>query len=450
MSRNRFQNDAVSFFPSLPSGWREERIHDVVELRTSSVDKKSEEGEEAVRLCNYVDVYKNDKITRDLDFMEATATEAQIDRFGLHVGDVLITKDSETPDDIGVPALVAETAPDLVCGYHLTILRPNEKEVAAGYLFYAVESRLSAYQFYLAANGVTRFGLTYQGTKNLRVALPSVPQQQQIAAFLDWKTRQIDALIARKEELLAKLKENRIAVITQAVTRGLNPAAPLHDSGIPWLGKVPEHWEVRRLKFTASERLQYGANESAEFDDPKDPRYIRITDIKEDGTLHDDTFRSLPPEVAKPYLLQDGDLLLARSGATVGKSFQYLQTWGEAAYAGYLIRFRADPTLLSARFAYYFLRSQFYWACINASLIQATIQNFSAEKYADINVPLPPLKEQEDIVDELEEQKSKTDKLEGATVKAIARLTEYRAALITAATTGKIDVRNVKIPEPIA
>ncbi|HEY0974397.1 MAG TPA: restriction endonuclease subunit S [Solimonas sp.] len=451
MSRHRFLSDAVSCFPPLPSGWREERIHDVVDLRTSNVDKKSEEGEKAVRLCNYVDVYKNAKVTMAIDFMEATATDAQIDRFSLRIGDVVITKDSETPDDIGVPALIAETAPDLVCGYHLTILRPNENAVEGGYLLYAVASRLSAYQFYLAANGVTRFGLTYQGTKNLRIALPSVPEQQKIASFLDWKTGQIDELTARKQELLEKLKEKRLAVITQAVTRGLNPAVPLRDSGIPWLGQVPKHWEVRRLKFTASERLKYGANESAESDDPDCPRYIRITDIKEDGTLHEDTFRSLPPELAEPYLLQDGDLLLARSGATVGKTFQYLQTWGEAAYAGYLIRFRVDPTLLSARFAYYFLRSKFYWACINASLIQATIQNFSAEKYADINVPLPPLKEQDQIVAELEKQKAMTDKLEDAISQAIVRLTEYRRALITAATVGKIDVRNVTIPQkPVA
>ena len=79
--------------------------------------------------------------------------------------------------------------------------------------------------------------------------LPPRPEQQQIAAFLDWKTGQIDALIARKQELLEKLKEKRIAVITQAVTQGLNPAAPLRDSGIPWLGQVPQHWEVKRVKF---------------------------------------------------------------------------------------------------------------------------------------------------------------------------------------------------------
>ena len=187
MSRHRFQKDVVSLFPGLPSGWREERIHDVADLRTSNVDKKSEDGEKPVKLCNYVDVYKNDRITSDLDFMDATATDAQIRRFSLSLGDVVITKDSETPDDIGVPALIAESLPELVCGYHLTILRPEHTLIFGGYLFYAVASRFSAYQFYLAANGVTRFGLTYQGTKNVRIAFPPVPEQQKIAAFLDWQ-----------------------------------------------------------------------------------------------------------------------------------------------------------------------------------------------------------------------------------------------------------------------
>jgi len=203
-----------------------------------------------------------------LDFMEATATDDQIDRFSLRVGDVVITKDSETPDDIGVPALVAETAPDLVCGYHLTILRPNHKEVVGNYLLYAVASRLSAYQFYLAANGVTRFGLTYQGTKNLRIAFPSISEQRQIAAFLDWKTGKIDALITRERELLEKLKEKRLTVITQAVTRGLNPKVPLRDSGTLWLGKVPKHWEV--MKFGYRTVIQEGQV------DPEEEPYLDL------------------------------------------------------------------------------------------------------------------------------------------------------------------------------
>lgn len=446
MDNPRRQTEDASLFQSLPPGWREERLQDVVELRTSNVDKKSADAEEPVKLCNYVDVYHHDRIDSDIDFMEATASQAQIERFSLKVGDVVITKDSESPHDIGVPALVSESIPDLVCGYHLTILRPVETLIVGNYLFFALVSRLSAYQFCLASNGVTRFGLTYQGTKNVRLAFPSVADQQKIADFLNWKTKQIDTLIERKQALVEKLKEKRLAVITRAVTRGLNPAAPLRDSGIPWLGPVPEQWKVRRLKFTASESLMYGANEAAEIDDPEFPRYIRITDIREDGTLHDETFRSLPPDVAEPYLLEDGDILLARSGATVGKSFQYLQTWGRAAYAGYLIRFRVDASVVSARFAYYFMRSALYWANIDSTLIQATIQNFSAEKYANIDVPLPPLDEQAVIVAELEKQTAQTDRLHETTNRAIARLVEYRAALITAATTGKIDVRNVAVP----
>lgn len=324
-----------------------------------------------------------------------------------------------------------------------------------GFVYFPHLQINNEFLYYIFDSGQPYLGLGKLGTQlnlntdtvgSIKIGLPPRDEQDAIAAFLDWKTGQIDALIAKKKELLEKLKEKRLAVITQAVTKGLNPAAPLRDSGIPWLGQVPEHWGVRRLKFTASEPLMYGANEAAELDDPEFPRYIRITDVKEDGTLHDDTFRSLPPDVAEPYLLKDGDILLARSGATVGKSFQYLGTWGRAAYAGYLIRLRVDTNVVNARFAYFFMQSDLYWACINSTLIQATIQNFSADKYDNINVPIPPLDEQMKIVDQIEKQKSEIDKQEAATAQAIVYLTEYRTALITAATTGKIDVRNVAIP----
>jgi type I restriction enzyme, S subunit len=98
----------------------------------------------------------------------------------------------------------------------------------------------------------------------------------------------------------------------------------------------------QRLKFLSSEPLKYGANAAAEHDNPDWPRFVRITDVGENGQLRDDTFRSLPPEMANGYLLKDGDILLARSGATVGKSFIYDPTWGKACYAGYLIKFRTS------------------------------------------------------------------------------------------------------------
>lgn len=127
----------------------------------------------------------------------------------------------------------------------------------------------------------------------------------------------------------------------------------LKPSGVSWIGDLPEHWNTKRLKFLLADRLRYGANESAELDDPDLPRYVRITDIDESGSLHNDTFRSLPATVAAPYLLQEGDILFARSGATAGKTFLYKDSWGICAYAGYLIRARFKQNKVLPQFVRY-------------------------------------------------------------------------------------------------
>ncbi len=285
--------------------------------------------------------------------------------------------------------------------------------------------------------------------KDFVAALPSLPEQQTIARFLDHKTAQIDALIAKKQTLLEKLAEKRTALISHAVTKGLDPNVKMKDSGVEWLGQVPEHWDVKRLKFLVSSPLKYGANETAELTDTEFPRYIRITDVNDDGSLREETFRSLPPEVAADYLLEDGDILLARSGATVGKSFIYRPSWGAAAYAGYLIRARMSEEL-DADLCFYFLQSDIYWQWLNSIFIQATIQNVSAEKYANLWLPVPCKAEQGPIIDYLNTQVGRIKMQASKAADAIEKLKEYRSALITQAVTGKIDVRIVKIPESAA
>lgn len=282
---------------------------------------------------------------------------------------------------------------------------------------------------------------------NLPVLLPDVEEQKVIARFLDFKTAQIDALISKKKELLDKLAEKRTALISHAVTKGLDPSVAMKDSEVAWLGDIPRHWEAKRLKFVISEPLKYGANEAAELTDPELPRYIRITDVNDDGSLRDETFRSLPEEIAGGYLLSDGDILLARSGATVGKSFIYKPSWGVAAYAGYLIRARMSEAV-NADFAYLFLQSSCYWQWLSSVFIQATIQNVSAEKYANLVIPVPPVKEQLSIVTHLLTQLKRIDAQRERANLAVERLIEYRSALITNAVTGKIDVRDVPIVQP--
>lgn len=193
-------------------------------------------------------------------------------------------------------------------------------------------------------------------------------------------------------------------------------------------------FEEIRLKFTSTEPLKYGANAAAEFDDPGWPRFVRITDVDANGQLRDDTFRSLPPEVAEPFLLQVGDILLARSGATVGKSFIYDASWGDACYAGYLIRLRTSTSYFS-KYIYWCLQSSKYWADIESNLIQSTIQNVSAERYASFRLPSPPLKTQQRIAQFLDKKTAQIDGLIEKKRALLDRLAEKRQALITRAVT---------------
>jgi type I restriction enzyme S subunit len=218
------------------------------------------------------------------------------------------------------------------------------------------------------------------------------------------------------------------------------PAYPAYKpSGVEWLGDVPAHWEARRLKHLAIEPLKYGASEVADLADPDNPRFIRITDIDESGNLRDKTFRSLPEDIAEPYLLRSGDVLFARSGATVGKTFLYRDTWGRACYAGYLIRFRANRSQIFPEFLAHFATSSFYWDWLSSSFIQATIQNVSAERYANLVIPLPSLDEQRAIATFLDRETAKLDALIAKHERLIELLQEKRTALISHAVTKGLD-----------
>ena len=137
-------------------------------------------------------------------------------------------------------------------------------------------------------------GLDREDAYAHKVPVCGLSEQRAIAAFLDRETGKIDALVAKKERLIELLQEKRAALISRAVTKGLDPSTPMNDSGVEWLGEIPAHWKVKRLKHLLRAPLQYGANEPSNHIDPDSPRYIRITDIREDGTLWDETFRSTP------------------------------------------------------------------------------------------------------------------------------------------------------------
>lgn len=163
-------------------------------IAASNVDKKSVEGEHPIDLCNYTDVYYHDEILNDLEFMKATATHEQISAFSLRAGDVLITKDSETREDIGIPAFVPRYLENVLCGYHLSILRPNQNVVDSKFLFWSLKSESAKSHFARLAKGVTRFAIGYEEIGSLAIRVPPLEEQVRIARFLDAATNEIGLL----------------------------------------------------------------------------------------------------------------------------------------------------------------------------------------------------------------------------------------------------------------
>jgi type I restriction enzyme S subunit len=247
----------IEWMPALPAHWGVTRLKNVAAVRPSNVDKHTVDGEQAVRLCNYTDVYYNEQVSGSLDFMQASASEDEIRRFMLALGDVLVTKDSETPGDIAVPAYVAENLPGVLCGYHLAHIRPAPERLEGAYLARAFVAEGICDQFRAAAKGVTRFGLSAPSIMNALFPEPPLVEQRAIASFLGRETAKIDALVEKKERLIELLQEKRTALVTRAVTNGLDPDAPMKPSGIPWLGEIPAHWEVHHLRRVVKRFIDY-------------------------------------------------------------------------------------------------------------------------------------------------------------------------------------------------
>lgn len=311
------------------------------------------------------------------------------------------------------------------------------KDDISSLFFYYIMSVSQKY-FDMLGTGTTFNEISANVFKNVHLPVPPLSEQQVIASYLDAKTEKIDQMIAKAEKKIEYLGELKQSLITRAVTRGLNPKAPLKNSGVKWIGDIPRHWDVAPLKRYLKSAMKYGANESAEDDNPTWPRYIRITDIDMNGNLRPETFKSLNPEKAKDYLLSKGNVLFARSGATVGKTFIYNDEQ-EACFAGYLIKASCDKKLLPM-YLFRYTQSGAYENWKNSIFIQATIQNIGADKYSYLPITIPPIREQQKIIQFLDTKCSKIDHIIATQKKKIAYLQELKQSLITNVVTGKIKV----------
>jgi type I restriction enzyme S subunit len=422
-----------------------QRIKHIASVAVSNVDKKASDAEVPVRLCNYTDVYYNDRITAELPMMEATATYDQIARFGLRWNDVLVTKDSETPDDIAVPSYVAENLPDVVCGYHLALLRPKP-ETDGRFLFWALASSWSREQFAASANGITRFGLRYDTFGEVRVPFPPLQQQRAIADYLDRETARIDALIDRKRRMVELFRERRQTLITDTVIGGAPLLERRRSSAAGRGDAVIDHPTVpiRRLAqggglFTDGDWIE------SPFIAEEGIRLIQTGNVgvglyKEQGFrfISEETFHALNCTEVFP-----DDLLICRLAEPVGRSCIAPSLGTRMITSVDVAILRPRPGSADVRYLNYYFSSSSHLEFIDSIARGGTRQRISRDQLGSAPVPLPPLQQQHAIADQLDRETAHIDTLIGQINNQMALLAERRQALITAAVMGELAIPGV-------
>ena len=423
-------------YRDLPSGWKLEKLKFFAVVRNSNVDKAISEDEKLVRLCNYTDVYYNDRITPGLQFLVGSATEAEIERFQLKQDQVIITKDSEGWDDIGVPAFVTEDMPDVLCGYHLSVIEPGPK-LNGGFLAWLCRAEPLNAQFKLAANGVTRFGLGQYPMKNAFIALPPLDTQRRIARFLDKKVARIDGLIAKKRELLNRLSEKRQAIIARAVTTGLNSHVTFKSTGIDRLGSIPAHWEVRRIKEVG--KLIGGAGFPHEYQGQRDLElpFFKVIDlsrvslcqkmIEAENSVDRSTAGLLGASVIKP-----GDVVFAKVGAALLLN-RFRSIGVSCCIDNNMMAFRPSRGI-SSEFALLAFSTIDFSNIVNPG----AVPSISGSQVGHVEIALPHLEEQIEIVESLGQRFEKIESVEKQVANSQRLIEQYRGALITSAVTGRL------------
>ena len=400
----------------VPTDWSGARLFEVANAWTSNVDKHTVEGQSPVRLCNYVDVYKNDSIVDSLDFMAASATRDQIRKFRIRQGDTLITKDSETADDIGVPSFVEYEADDLICGYHLAIVRPRTSTVVPKFLYWVLDSEPTRRQWSVTAAGVTRVGIRSTDLNKITIPLPSINEQRAIADFLDRETAQIDALVAKQGELQEFLAERKRSVLDDV------------------LGSIAG--ERRRL------RWMYRPSNVA-----SNPDEEVLSVYREHGVIpkssRSDNFNKTPENVDRYLLVRRGDLVVNKMKAWQG-------SLGVSAHRGIVSGdyevLRPTTEDLDPEYAHFRLRSpeMILQYRLRSRGIRPSQWRLYWQDLADIEVIVPSLVDQRIAAVRIKSETAQIDALIAKAEEHIALAKERRSALITAAVTGRIDVRTAR------
>ena len=441
---NEYKDTGITWFQSIPAHWDICRFSHAISFQEGPGIMASDfldEGIPLVRITGVKDRWVN---LDGCNYLSPDQVQKKWNHFRLKEGDLLISASAS----MGTVSEVGKESVGAVPYTGLIRLTPKSDQSIKNYIRAIVISDLFAKQIDILKAGATiqHFGPTH--LRQIRIPLAPISEQTAISNFLDTETAKIDALVAEQRRLIELLKEKRQAVISHAVTKGLNPDAPLKDSGIEWIGKTPTNWDIRKIR-TISNVVRGASPRPA-----GDPKYfdgdfmpwVTVAEITKDN-LKDltGTVNYLTEEgSANSRIFEPNTLLYSNSGATLGvPKILKIQACANDGVIGFLDL----VTGIDISYFYYFLYSLI--DAIREKVKQGSGQpNLNTDIVKSLEIPVPPNSEQASIVAHIEDICKKYDLLEQEADNAINLLQERRTALISAAVTGKIDVREYTAQEP--
>jgi type I restriction enzyme S subunit len=433
-----YKASGVPWFDVVPEHWDVRRLKDVSRLKGGAgfpLDEQDVQGEELY-------FYKVGDLSLSKDGVHLDVSPHTISRTtAAKLRAEVIPKEAICYAKIGAALLLNRrriTTADCCIDNNMTALLPRTTELNYKYAFHWMST--VDFSEHTNPGAVPSLSEGYQSV--LPIALPPIKEQTAIARFLDEKTSEIDDLIAKKEELLRLLAEQRIALITHAVTKGLTPNTPMKPSGTDWLGDVPEGWDVKPLKFLG--RFQNGISIGGDSFGSGFP-FVSYGDVYKNISLPE-TSSGLVESTAKDrvlYSVERGDIFFTRTSETIEEiaiSSVCQTTIPDAVFAGFLIRCRPYPSRLNVGFSKYYFRNSRLRDYFVKEMNLVTRASLGQTLLGNLIVALPPLEEQEHISVFLDEKLEDLAKVEADAQKSIHLLKEYRTSIITSAVTGKIKV----------
>jgi type I restriction enzyme, S subunit len=416
-----YMDSGIEWLGDIPSHWGVNRLKHLASLNPESLAEDTDPGLEIV----YVDIGGVDGLGRIVEREQFTFGSAPSRaRRIVRDGDVIV---STVRTYLRAIAPIRNPEAGLVVSTGFAVVRPTQG-LTTDYAAHALRAPYFVERVVASSTGVSFPAINESEMATYELAAPSEPEQRAIAAFLDRETARIDALVAKKERLIELLQEKRAALITRAVTKGLDPTVPVKDSGVEWLGEIPAHWDVKALSRTLL-RITYGFTNPMPVADAG-PYMLTALDIGDGEILYasarrttEEAFERLLTDKSRP---RAGDLLITKDG-----------TLGRVAVAG-LERMCINQSIALLRFA----------PTVDVGFIQHTLraapyqERIYITRLARMSIALPAKEEQRVIAAFLDRETARIDALIAKIRDAISRLKELRAALISAAVTGKIDVRD--------